>query len=163
MNCLVRSLTLSIVLLIAGTPAFAQESRVWTSSVNRRQFEGTLIEAGENSITIRRKADNVVFQVKKSDFVAADLAWVREQSSKPASSAGEIVDLSKLIADLPATNGVPAIGVLLVMDGNNTMNHCSFWIAPERKAAVAAFTNCDDKGQPTCSAAIQAVVKNYLE
>lgn len=54
-------------------------------------------------------------------------------------------------------------GAAISHDGSNTMNHCSFWIAPERRAAVAAFTNCDEKGSETCRAAIQAVVEKYLK
>jgi CubicO group peptidase (beta-lactamase class C family) len=52
-------------------------------------------------------------------------------------------------------------GPAISHDGSNTMNHCSFWIAPERKAAVAAFTNCDEKGSESCRAAIKAVVDKW--
>ena len=48
-------------------------------------------------------------------------------------------------------------------NGSNTMNHCSFWVAPDRKAAVAAFTNSDEKGSEVCRMAIRLVVEKYLE
>ena len=54
-------------------------------------------------------------------------------------------------------------GPAISHDGSNTMNHCSLWIAPERKAAVAAFTNCAEKGSENCRATIQVVVDKYLK
>lgn len=54
-------------------------------------------------------------------------------------------------------------GPAISHDGSNTMNHCSFWIAPEAGAAVAAFTNCGDKGSESCRAVIKAVVAKHLE
>lgn len=53
-------------------------------------------------------------------------------------------------------------GPALTHDGSNTMNYCSIWIAPERQAAVAAFTNCGDKGRETCMEAIRLVASAYL-
>lgn len=54
-------------------------------------------------------------------------------------------------------------GPAISHDGSNTMNYCSFWIAPERKAAVAAFSNCGEKGDDSCRTAIQLVVEKYLK
>ncbi len=55
-------------------------------------------------------------------------------------------------------------GPALSHSGSNTMNRCTFWVAPERKAAVAAFTNCgSDEAKATCSRAIDAVVDKYLK
>ncbi len=54
-------------------------------------------------------------------------------------------------------------GPALTHDGSNTMNYCSIWIAPERQAAVAAFTNCGDKGRESCMEAIRLVASKYLE
>ncbi len=54
-------------------------------------------------------------------------------------------------------------GPAISHNGTNTMNHCSFWVAPERGAAVAAFTNCDENGSETCRAAIELVVEEYLK
>ncbi|MFT5470239.1 MAG: D-alanyl-D-alanine carboxypeptidase [Verrucomicrobiales bacterium] len=56
-----------------------------------------------------------------------------------------------------------AQGSAIAHDGNNTMNHCSIWIAPERNAAVAAFTNNGENGAESCRSAIQAVVAKYLK
>jgi CubicO group peptidase (beta-lactamase class C family) len=54
-------------------------------------------------------------------------------------------------------------GPVVAHDGSNTMNHCSIWIAPERQAAVAAFTNSAEKGSESCKEAIALVVGKYLE
>jgi hypothetical protein len=54
-------------------------------------------------------------------------------------------------------------GPAISHDGSNTMNYCSFWVAPQRKAAVAAFTNCGKNGRDACMAAIRAVVEAHLE
>ncbi len=54
-------------------------------------------------------------------------------------------------------------GPAISHDGSNSLNHCSFWVAPERGAAVAAFTNCGEKGRESCMEAIRAVVGKYLE
>ena len=54
-------------------------------------------------------------------------------------------------------------GAAISHDGSNMMNHCSIWIAPQRKAAVAAFTNSGEMGSESCRAAIQAVVDKYLK
>ena len=54
-------------------------------------------------------------------------------------------------------------GPAISHDGSNTMNHCSFWVAPERGAAVAAFTNCGENGREACMEAIRLVVAEYLD
>jgi CubicO group peptidase (beta-lactamase class C family) len=54
-------------------------------------------------------------------------------------------------------------GPAIAHDGSNTMNYCSIWIAPERNAAVAAFTNCGAKGAESCGNAIQLVADTYLK
>ncbi|MEM7144932.1 MAG: serine hydrolase domain-containing protein [Verrucomicrobiota bacterium] len=54
-------------------------------------------------------------------------------------------------------------GPAVAHDGSNTMNHCSIWVAPERGAAVAAFTNSAEKGSESCKEAIGRVVGEYLE
>ena len=42
------------------------------------------------------------------------MEWIEENASKPAPAAGAMEDLSSLISNIPATTGVPAIGVLLI-------------------------------------------------
>ena len=54
-------------------------------------------------------------------------------------------------------------GAAIAHDGTNTMNYCSIWVAPERKAAVAAVTNCGDRGGDACGKVIQLVVDKYLK
>lgn len=63
------------------------------------------------------------------------------------------------IVTATAWSGGPAIS----HDGSNNMNHCSFWIAPERGAAVAAFINSGENGSEACRAAIELVVAKYLK
>jgi CubicO group peptidase (beta-lactamase class C family) len=54
-------------------------------------------------------------------------------------------------------------GPALTHDGSNTMNYCRIWIAPERKAAVGAFTNTAENGGEICRKAIEVVVEGCLE
>ena len=56
-----------------------------------------------------------------------------------------------------------AQGPVIAHDGSNTMNYCSFWVAPKRKAVVAAFSNCGEKGGESCAAALLAVIEKYLQ
>lgn len=54
-------------------------------------------------------------------------------------------------------------GPAISHDGSNTMDHCSFRVAPGRGAAVAAFTNCGENGREACMEAIGLVVAEFLE
>ncbi len=54
-------------------------------------------------------------------------------------------------------------GQAISHNGSNTMNHCRFWIAPETKAAVAAFANCGENGRDSCRQAIASVVEKHLK
>lgn len=54
-------------------------------------------------------------------------------------------------------------GPALAHDGSNTLNYCSLWVAPGRKAAIAAFSNCGEKGDESCRAAIELVVDRFLK
>jgi hypothetical protein len=110
-----RILSVAAAVLL-GTTCLAQESRVWTSSKNGRQFEGTLVKVDEESIAIRRASDNALFRVQKTDLIQEDLDWIAGNPLKGA-SADPVDDLSSLVSTVPASTGTPAIGVLLVMDG----------------------------------------------
>ena len=110
-----KPILLTLALLIGAT-GFAEEIRVWTSQANGRQFKGSLVKVEGDSISIRRESDSAVFQVKKPDLIQADLDWINENARKPV-SAGPSEDLSDLVSGVPASTGTPAIGVLLVVDG----------------------------------------------
>lgn len=103
--------------LLVSSFSYAQDARTWTSSNGGRQFTGVFVAVEGESISIRRASDNAVFQVKKADLIPADWEWIVQSSAKPAST-GPVEDLSELIAGIPAAMGTPAIGVLLVKDGN---------------------------------------------
>ena len=142
MHCSHRFLAVAVATLLAAPVAVpAEETRMWTSSASGRQFEGTLVKVEGDSISIRRKADNVVFQVKKTDLIAADLEWIKENAAKPAPAAGTTEDLSPLVAGIPATTGVPAIGVLLVEDGATR----GIGFSGVRKAGTTAEVEVDDR------------------
>ncbi|MDF1861869.1 MAG: serine hydrolase [Verrucomicrobiales bacterium] len=102
--------------LLIGTIGFAEETRSWTSSATGRQFKGALVKVEGDAISIRRESDQAVFQVKTSDLIQEDLDWIKENLLKEKSVA-QVEDLSDLIAGIPASTGTPAVGVLLVLDG----------------------------------------------
>ena len=54
------------VALLVGATCLAEEVRTWTSSKNGRQFKGALVGVEEDSVSIRRESDQVVFKVKKA-------------------------------------------------------------------------------------------------
>ncbi|MFT5467460.1 MAG: CubicO group peptidase (beta-lactamase class C family) [Verrucomicrobiales bacterium] len=108
-------LFLAAALLVIST-SFAEESREWTSSASGRQFKGALVKVEGELVSIRREADNEVFQFKKADLIQADLDWIKQNSPKNE-AAGQVEDLSDLVSGIPAATGTPAIGVLLVIDG----------------------------------------------
>ncbi|MGY8639732.1 MAG: serine hydrolase domain-containing protein [Verrucomicrobiales bacterium] len=115
-----KSILLGAALLLVGTSIIGQEeSRSWTSKANGRQFKGAFVKVEGDAISIRSDADNVVFQVKKSDLIQADWDWITENypKPKPAAEPVEIEDLSGLITGITASIGTPVVGVLLVKDG----------------------------------------------
>lgn len=102
--------------VLLETTCFAEEARVWTSSQGGRQFTGVLIGVEGESISIRRASDNAVFQVNRTDLVPEDWEWIVQRTAKPGPEESA-EDLSELIADLPASTGTPAVGVILIEDG----------------------------------------------
>lgn len=129
-----------VAAILFGTIASAEESRVWTSKTNGRQFKGILVKAEEDSISIRREADGVVFQVKKTDLSQGDLDWIDSNAPKPA-AGGPVEDLSDLISKVPAETGTPAVGVLLVLDGETR----GIGVSGLRKAGSAESVESEDK------------------
>ncbi|MEM7012512.1 MAG: serine hydrolase domain-containing protein [Verrucomicrobiota bacterium] len=139
--------------LLIATSVIAEEVRVWTSSANGRQFRGSLVEVEGDKISIRREADNVVFQVDKSALIQADLDWIRENSA-----VGESLDLSELIAGIPASTGVPAAGVLLI-DGKTR----GFGVAGIRKAGAEVKAELGDKWHlGSCTKSMTATLAGVL-
>ena len=131
---------LALALALSAATCLAEESRTWTSQSAGRQFEGAMVSAGDETVSIRRDADGVVFEVKKSDLIRADLDWV-EQTVASQSSGGGVEDLSELIAGLPTAMGTPAIAVLLVEEGKTR----GMGVAGLRKAGSAEKVEMEDK------------------
>ena len=140
MQCFARILAATVAMLSGGT-AWPQESRLWTSSANGRQFEGTFVKIEGDSISIRRTSDNAVFQVRKADLIVADLDWIEEFTNQPAAASGALKDLSPLVAEIPGKTGVPAIGVLLVVDGETR----GIGYSGVRKAGTTTEVEADDR------------------
>jgi CubicO group peptidase (beta-lactamase class C family) len=127
-------------LALITVASFAEESRMWTSRANGRQFAGAMVSATETTVSIRRAADNVVFDVKKSDLVQADLDWIAQHAPKPA-AMGAVADLSELIAGIPAAVGTPAVAVLLIDEGETR----GMGVAGLRKAGSPEKVELGDK------------------
>lgn len=143
MNGKQKNITLlwcTIGMLLVGLPGFSQDAHVWTSSNGGRQFTGVLVGVEGKTISIRRASDDAVFQVTKADLIPADWEWIVQSSAKPA-SAGPVEDLSELIAEIPASTGTPAIGVLLVKDGKTR----GLGVFGLRKAGDTTVVEIDDK------------------
>lgn len=101
--------------LFFGSMSLAEETRTWTSRENGRQFAGSLVSVGEDTVSIRRDSDQMVFEVKKSGLIQEDLDWIAQHNKKPP-SVDNFDDLSELIAGVPAEVGIPAIAAV-VIDG----------------------------------------------
>ncbi len=127
-------------LVLITITGFAEESRTWTSRANGRQFAGAMVSATETTVSIRRAADNVVFDVKKSDLVQADLDWIAQHTPKPVAT-GAVADLSELITGIPATVGTPAVAVLLIDEGETR----GMGVAGLRKAGSPEKVELGDK------------------
>ncbi|MCB1236514.1 MAG: beta-lactamase family protein [Verrucomicrobiae bacterium] len=127
-------------LSLIGSTCFAQESRTWTSAATGRQFSGSLVEVGDGSVSIRRDSDQAVFAVKLADLIPADRDWIAQHTPKP-SPAGPIEDLSALIAEIPKETGTPAIGIVLVEDGETR----GIGVSGVRKAESPEKVESDDR------------------
>lgn len=138
-------MNIQIILRVAAlvfitTAGVSEESRTWTSRATGRQFAGIFVSATETSVSIRRAADNVIFEVKKADLAQADLDWITQhiQETPPA---GAVEDLSELIAGIPAAQSTPAVAVLLIEEGGIR----GMGVAGVRKAGDGAKVGMDDK------------------
>ncbi len=130
--------------MLVATVGLAEETRSWTSSKTGRQFSGSLVKVEGDSISIKRVADKVVFQVKKADLVPDDWNWIQQNmpGAAPAADAtGPVEDLSDLIAGVTAATGTPAVGVLLVVDGKTA----GLGVSGFRKAGDEAKVEANDK------------------
>ena len=115
-GCLEPMRFLAVALMMAATCP-AEESRLWTSKANGRQFKGALVGVEEGYVLIRRESDQVIFRVKRTDLVQGDLDWIEKNPPK-TTAPGDVEDLSALVSGVPAATGTPAIGVFLVMEGD---------------------------------------------
>lgn len=130
------------VALIAGwsSLATAEPSRTWTSRETGAQFTGSLVAVTEERVSIQRDADGVVFEVPKATLSEADLKWITQQQ-EGTEVAGDVTDLSGLIAAIPSDADVPAVAVLLVEDGRVT----GTGVAGIRKAGDPTPADLQDK------------------
>lgn len=122
------------------TAGFSEETRTWTSLATGRPFAGVFVSATETSVSIRRAADHVVFEVKKADLVPEDLDWITRHIQE-APPAGAVDDLSELISRIPGEQNTPAVAVLVIERGAIR----GMGVAGVRKAGDLAKVGMDDK------------------
>lgn len=153
-------LALMTALSLFGASGLSEEVHVWTSRANGRQFKGALVKVDEDLISIRRESDNVIFQVKKTDLIPKDLDWIKENAPKDAAAAaGPVEDLSNLIAGVPAAMKTPAIGVLLILDGETR----GIGVSGLRKAGGTEKVEPEDKWHlGSCTKSMTATLAGTL-
>jgi len=151
----ILAVTVAVFIVTTG---FAEETRVWTSKANGRQFKGFLVKVEGDLISIRRESDKVIFQVKKTDLIQKDLEWINKNEPKSV-SAGPVEDLSGLISGVPASTGTPAVGVLLVIDGETR----GIGVSGLRKAGDTQSVEPEDKWHlGSCTKAMTATLAANL-
>ncbi len=96
-------------------------------------------------------ADQLAGAVGKGKLLKPE-TYARVQSAAPGGDYGYGWGVSKRAW---------AGGKTLSHDGDNTMNHCSAWVAPEKGLAFLACTNQGDTG-PACDEAISALVRSAI-